>query len=124
MSGYQTKKDIRQKVGELVELRGQADELNKRVEDMENDFKACMERNGLQEVDAGEYRVRYVVGRQQTVRFQSVPGGVPGHVRRIHQAHRIPPLHGGLRKEVRQMKYSEWFPEVVNAFTKSQYKSA
>lgn len=55
-----TKKDIRRKVGELVELRRQADELNKRVEDMENDFKACMERNGLQEVDAGEYRVRYV----------------------------------------------------------------
>lgn len=68
-----TKKDIRRKVGELVELRRQADELNKRVEDMENDFKACMERNDLQEVDAGEYRVRYVAVGQQTVRFQSVP---------------------------------------------------
>ena len=83
-----TKKDIRRKVGELVELRRQADELNKRVEDMENDFKACMERNDLQEVDAGEYRVRYVAVGQQTVRFQSVPGDLSQHLRPVHQIHR------------------------------------
>ncbi len=56
-----TKKDIRRKVGELVELREQADVLNRQIAALENDLKACMERNDLQEVEAGDYRVRYAV---------------------------------------------------------------
>ena len=53
--------EIISKLNELSELRRMADELNAEIEAIQDEIKATMTEQGAEELNAGEYKIRYAL---------------------------------------------------------------
>lgn len=61
-----TKSKLQKKVKELKELKEMKEELQKEIEERENEIKALMSTLGTQEMKVGNYTVRYTAMTKNT----------------------------------------------------------